>query len=413
MKEVDTQTRAKAGSWKRLIPPAIGVSLLAAIVGGLLPKPLEVETAKIQSGPLTVFVLEEGKTRIRHRHLISPAFPGYLKRIGLRAGDPIEAGKTVLAELQPEWSGFLNPRAQAEAEARVKATEAARMRSEVGVERARASLALSEKEQIRAESLKHSGSISTREWDAALSQVEVLSQELRAAEFSKRVSEFEEAQAQVALKQAQAPSSEITQPYRILAPISGFVLNVLEENARLVAPGTPLLEVGDPKDLEAEIELLSSDAVGVRPGASVLIEQWGGERPLPAKVTTIEPGGYTKISALGVEEQRVKVRVDFSEPLPMEHILGDRFRVEARIVTWSSPGVLQVPTGALFRRGGEWLTFVVENGRARTVKVEITHNNGVNAEVRSGLQPGQIVVLHAPDALGEGKAVRARQPAGH
>jgi HlyD family secretion protein len=168
------------------------------------------------------------------------------------------------------------------------------------------------------------------------------------------------------------------------------------------------MEVGDPTDLEAEIELLSSDAVGVQPGAEVSIEQWGGEKPLRGKVTLVEPGGYTKISALGVEEQRVKVRVDFVDPPPASHPLGDRFRVEARILTWRGAQVLQVPTGALFRRGNDWMTFVLDGGKARLTKVEIAHTNGVAAEVRSGLRQGQTVILHPPDAVTDGASVKAR-----
>jgi HlyD family secretion protein len=229
------------------------------------------------------------------------------------------------------------------------------------------------------------------------------------AEFSRQVAEFELAQAKATLQQAQAPNGAKAEPYRIVAPVTGFVLAVSEENARWVAAGTPLMEVGDPRDLEAEIELLSSDAVAVRPGAPVSIEEWGGPAPLRARVSLIEPGAYTKVSALGVEEQRVKVRVEFTDDLPADHPLGDRFRVEARIETWSAPDVLQVPTGALFRRGGDWLTFVVENGRARVRKVEIAHNNGVSAEIRAGLRAGQRVVLHPPDTLSEGKAVRPRE----
>jgi HlyD family secretion protein len=167
------------------------------------------------------------------------------------------------------------------------------------------------------------------------------------------------------------------------------------------------MEVGDPADLECEIELLSSDAVAVQPGADVSIEQWGGERPLRGKVALIEPGGYTKISALGVEEQRVKVRVNFAEPIPPEHPLGDRYRVEARIVTWRSDRVLQIPTGAIFRRGGDWMTFVVESGKARLTKVEIAHNNGIAAEVRNGVNEGQSVILHPSDTVADGVAVRA------
>jgi len=179
-------------------------------------------------------------------------------------------------------------------------------------------------------------------------------------------------------------------------------------SARILTAGAQIMEVGDPTDLEAEIELLSSDAVGVQPGADVSIEQWGGDVPLRGKVTVVEPGGYTKVSSLGVEEQRVKVRVNFVDPLPPGTVMGDRFRVEARIVTWHSDNVLQIPTGALFRRGGEWMTFLFDGGKARQTKVDIVHNNGVAAEVRGGVSEGQRVIVHAPDAVSDGAAVQPR-----
>lgn len=398
----------KAAPWRRYVPFVIGGALLLLLIKALMPEPIAVEVGTVTRGPLTVSVLEEGKTRIRHRYLITPPVAGYLNRVPLRAGDRIEAGKTILATIQPQPASFLDPRARAEAEARVKATEAARMQRETQVERARAALDLAQKELARAKELKKSGAIATREWDTADNQVNILSRELHTAEFGLQVAEFELTQARAALTQVQTPATENTDPLKIIAPVSGYVLNVFEESARMLPAGTQIMEVGDPTDLEAEIELLSSDAVGVQPGAEVSIEQWGGEKPLRGKVTVIEPGGYTKVSSLGVEEQRVKVRVDFVDPLPANTVVGDRFRVEARIVTWHGDNVLQVPTGALFRRGGDWMTFLFDGGKARQTKVEIAHNNGVAAEVRSGLNEGQRVILHAPDAVANGASVQAR-----
>jgi HlyD family secretion protein len=391
-----------------MLPIGLGALLLFALVSALRPKPTPVEVATVSTGPLTVSVLEEGKTRIRHRYMVSPPVTGLLNRVELRAGARIEAGKTVLATIAPQPSSFLDPRAQAEAEARVKATEAARMQRETQIERARAALELAQKEFTRARELKNSGAISTKEWDSAENQVNILTRELNAAEFALRVAEFEYAQAQAALMQAQKPTPGKSEPMQIMAPVDGFVLNVFEENSRIMIAGTPIMEVGDPADMEAEIELLSSDAVGVQPGASVSIEQWGGDKPLRGKVTLVEPGGYTKISALGVEEQRVKVRVEFVDPLPPGKFLGDRYRVESRIITWHSDSVLQVPTGALFRRGGDWMTYLVEGGKARLTKVEILHNNGSAAEVIGGLTQGQTAIVHPPDAVTEGTGVAAQ-----
>lgn len=401
----------RPGAWRKFVPYAIGAALLVAIVAGLRPRPIEIETAIVATGPLTVTVLEEGKTRIRHRYVISPPVAGLLQRVPLRAGDKIEAGQTVLATMTAEPSSFLNPRARAEADARVKATEATKMQRETQVERARAALDLSQKELGRSKDLKKSGAIATREWDNAENQERMLGRELRTAEFALQVAEFERVQAVAALLQAQSSTPEQSEPLKIIAPVSGFVLNVYEENARIVTAGTPVMEVGDPADLEAEIELLSSDAVAVQNGAEVSIEQWGGDRPLRGKVIVIERGGFTKVSALGVEEQRVKVRVEFAEPLPPGVTFGDRYRVEARIVTWHSDSVLQIPTGALFRRGSDWMTFVLEAGKARLTKVEIGRNNGITAEVRSGVTQGQTVLLHAPDSVADGAAVRPRKSA--
>jgi HlyD family secretion protein len=398
----------KAAPRRRYVPFVIGGALLLLLINALMPKPIAVEVGAVTRGPLTVTVLEEGKTRIRHRYLITPPVAGYLNRVPLRAGDRIEAGKTILATIQPQPASFLDPRARAETEARVKATEAARMQRETQVERARAALDLAQKEMARARELKKSGAIATKEWDTAENQVNILSRELHTSEFGLQVAEFELTQARAALTQVQTPATENIDPLKIIAPVSGYVLNVFEESARMLAAGTQIMEVGDATDLEAEIELLSSDAVGVQPGAGVSVEQWGGEKPLRGKVTVIEPGGYTKVSSLGVEEQRVKVRVEFVDPLPPGTMFGDRFRVEARIVTWHGDNVLQVPTGALFRRGGDWMTFLFEGGKARQTKVEIAHNNGITAEVRSGLTEGQRVILHAPDAVANGAAVQAR-----
>lgn len=375
--------------------------MLLAIINGLRPKPVNVETAAATLGPLTVTVFEEGKTRIRHRYVITPPVAGFLNRVALRAGAPIQAGKTVLATIEPQMAGFLDPRARAQADAAVDAAEATKMSRQANLERAASALDLARRDFARAESLRKTGAISVQDFDSAENRVNVLTRESRAAQFALRVAEFEVAQAKAALVQATQP--EKSEPISILAPVDGFVLNVFEENSRVVTVSTQIMEVGDPRDLEAEIELLSTDAVGVTPGAEVSIEQWGGNKPLRGRVSVVEPGGYTKISALGVEEQRVKVRVDFADSTAK---LGDRYRVEARIVTWHGDDVLQIPTGALFRRGNDWMTFTVTDGRARLQKVEIGHTNGTAAQVMSGLQKDAVVIVHPPDSIREGTRVK-------
>jgi HlyD family secretion protein len=392
-----------ASPLRRFIPYAIGAALLLALVAGFWPKAVRVETAIVSRGPLVVSVFEEGKTRIRHRYVVSAPAAGALQRVEFRAGAPIVAGQTVLATIEPAG---LDPRTQAQAEAQLHAAEAAKQSRAADVQRVSAALDLARKEVARAEPLFRSGAIAAQDWDVIESRALQLGRELNATEFALRVADFEIAQARAALLQGgPRQPGEGVEPLRILAPIDGFVLNVFEESARVVAPGQPIMEVGDPHDLEAEVELLSSDAVAVAPGADVSIEEWGGEQPLRGRVSLVERAGFTKYSALGVEEQRVKVRVDLVEPTPPGHELGDRYRVEARIVTWRGDEVLQLPTGALFRRGGDWMIFVVEDGTARLRKVEIAHNNGIAAEVLAGVPEGATVIVHPADQVRDGVSV--------
>jgi HlyD family secretion protein len=343
----------------------------------------------------------------RRRYVISSPVAGFLNRAELRPGARIQPGRTVLATVEAQLSGFLDARALAEAEARVKAAEATKMQRSAELDRATSALELANKEFARADSLRKTGSIATQEWDAAENRVQLLTREVHAAEFALHVADFEIAQAQAVLMQAKRPATEKSEALRIIAPVDGYVLNVYEESARVVTTTMPIMEVGDPQDLEAEIELLSSDAVDVNTGADVSIEHWGGDSPLRGRVNLVEPGAFTKISALGVEEQRVKVRVDFLDQTPPGRELGDRYRVEARIVTWHGDDVPQIPTSALFRRGNDWMAFVVKEGKARLQKVEIAHNNGISAEVRSGVSQGDAVIIHPPDTVHDGAAVSA------
>ncbi len=390
--------------WRTLLLALPGLALAALLVAGFWPKPLPVQTATVATAAMTVSVTEEGKTRIRSRYVVFPPTAGFLRRVELRAGARITAGKTVLAILTPESSTFLNPRARAEALARIDAAEALTRMRQAERERVRTSLELARTDLSRLDILLKSGTVARQEWDRAENQARVLERETQSASFALQVAEHEAQVARAALIRAGTASQDVSVP--ILAPVDGFVLAVMEENARTVASSTPIMEVGDPRDLEIEIELLSADAVAVTPGAEVLIEHWGGN-PLRGRVTVVEPGGFTKVSAIGVEEQRVKVRAELADALPEGMLLGDRYGVQARIVTWRAENVLQVPTGALFRRGGAWMAFVLENGRAVQRTIEVGHENGLAAEVRAGLAQGETVILHPPATLTDGMRVRA------
>ena len=348
-------------------------------------------------------VVEEGSTRIRNRYLVSPTVAGFLRRVTVRAGDPVVAGQTLLATVQAASASFLDPRARAQAEAAGQSAEATCMQRNEQVNSAAAELDLGRRDLIRAQKLKDTGAIALQAFDLVMNRVEVLEDQLASAKFALKVAEYELAQAKAALVHVEDEGAG-GRLIEIRSPVTGRVLNVFEESARVVAADTPIMEVGDPNDLEVEVELLSSDAVNVRVGAEVSIQEWGGNMPLSGKVTLVEPRAFLKISALGVEEQRVKVRVNFVN-LPKD-VLGDRYRVEAHVTTWSGDNALRVPAAALFRRGKNWMTFTVENNRAELTRVSIDHNNGDLAEVNNGLVEGQRVILYPADSIDDGVSVR-------
>ena len=381
------------------------VLLLLLLLLGLRPRPLPVELAPVRTGSLEVSVLEEGKTRIRNRYVVSATVAGLLLRTPLRAGDPVVKGETLVATIEPEASELLNPRTRTQAEARVQSAAAALHAREAELERARAAADLATRDKARADSLSKSGAISEKERDAAEMGASMRARELKAAEFNRDIARYELAQAEALLHNGRAGSA----PMELRSPVSGVVLNVLEENARPVFPGAQLLELGDPSELEAEIEVLSNDAAAILPGAPVRIERWGGPGPLPGRVRRVEPAAFTKTSALGVEEQRVRVLVDFSAPLPDTPKLGDRFRVEGRIQTWKGDHVLQVPAGALFRRGETWNCFVLERGEARLRSLEVGRQNPDNVQILSGLKEGETVVVHPPEAVRQGSRITERK----
>ncbi len=371
-----------------------------------LPEAVEVDVGRVTQGTLEVTVNEEGKTRVRERYLVSAPLSGRLRRIPLRAGDPVTAGQTVLAVVDPTDPSLLDARAVAEAEARVRAAAAARERAAPSLDRARSAHDLAAKELGRAKTLFETDVLSRRELDDAENRERVAAAELRAARFAVEVADYELQVAKAALVRTR-PGGADGSSLEIRSPIDGRVLRRFEESEKVVAPGAPLLEIADPRDLEVEIDVLSSDAVRVRPGARVLFEHWGGERPLTGRVRVVEPGGFTKISALGVEEQRVNVIADLVDAPDARTALGDGYRLDARIVVSETSGVLKVPAGALFRRGEEWAAFAIEGGRARLTRVAVGRQNDSEAEVSAGLSNGQLVVLHPSDRIEDGVSVSA------
>jgi HlyD family secretion protein len=385
------------------LPLAGGVLLLLLVVVGLWPKPLPVEVATVARGNLVVTVDEEGMTRVKNRYVVSAPVAGQLRRIDWKAGAVVEAGKTVLAVLETGGADFLDARSQAQAEARVRAAEASRAAANAQRERARAAAKMHSDDFARLRQLYDKKVLSAQEFDAAQMRATTAEQDERAAEFGLQVAEFELQQARAILTRGQPGGG--AEPLVITSPVSGRVLKVYQESARIVPGGFPLLEVGDPTDLEVRVEVLSRDGVAILPGARVMLEQWGGPAQLAARVRLVEPSAFTKISALGVEEQRVYVVADFTDALEKRPTLGDNYRVEARIVTWEGANVLRAPAGALFQRGGAWQAFALDGGRARWRAVKIGPSNGLETEILDGLHEGERVIVYPGDKVSEGARV--------
>jgi HlyD family secretion protein len=308
--------------------------------------------------------------------------------------------------LETAGADFLDARSQAQAEARVRTAEAARDAAAAQRERARASARMFSSEFERVKHLREQKVLSAQEFELAQMRSETAAQEARAAEFGLKVAEYELEQARAVLARG-LPNGNLAsaEPLMITSPVSGRLLRVFQESARVVPAGFALAEVGDPTDLEVRIEVLSRDGVAIRPGARVILEQWGGPEPLAARVRLVEPSAFTKISALGVEEQRVYVIADFTDPIERRATLGDSYRVEARIVTWESADALRAPAGALFQRDGAWNTFVAENGRARLRPVKVGRSNGVETEILDGLKAGDKVIVYPGDKVVDGARV--------
>jgi HlyD family secretion protein len=381
------------------------VLLGALVVVGLWPRAVPVEAGTVSRGPLVVTIDEEGMTRVRNRYVISAPVAGQLRRIDWKAGAVVEAGKTVIAILETSGADFLDARSQAQAEARVRTAEAAREAAKAQRERASAGAKMFSADLDRLKQLFAQKVLSAQEYDSAQMRASTTQQEERAAEFALKVAEFELQQAQAILSRGASGGKSDAEPLVITSPVSGRILRVMQESARVVPGGFPLLEVGDSTDLEVRIEVLSRDGVAIKPGTRVMLEQWGGAEPLAARVRHVEPSAFTKISALGVEEQRVYVIADFTDALEKRPTLGDNYRVEARIVVWENGAALRSPAGALFQRGGVWQVFAVEAGRSKLRSVKVGRSNGVETEIVDGLGEGTRVVIYPGDKVVDGTRV--------
>jgi HlyD family secretion protein len=424
---------------RRWLPYAGAALLVALIVAGLWPKPAPVETVKVVTGSLRTTVNEEGKTRIKERFLVSAPVAGQLRRIPLKAGAEVKAGETVVAVIDPLAPTMLDARTRALAEARRETAVA-------NVARARAAHKFAASELKRFEVLFAEKTVAVQEFEQVQWRETSAAKEFVAAEAALRQAEAELAEfagnatsvtptplngeragvrgGTVETRDSPPNASGSTtlhpqslSPLRgeggqartaveVKAPASGRVLRVIEESSRVVAAGTPLMEIGDPADLEVVIEVLSRDGAAIRPGTRVELEQWGGSEPLQARVRLVEPAAFTKVSALGVEEQRVYVIADMVTPVEKRASVGDKFRVEARIVMWEADNVRKVASGALFRRGEQHAVFAVRNGKATFQPVRIGRSSGTETEITEGLQEGDDVIVYPGDRIHDGDRVK-------
>jgi HlyD family secretion protein len=396
------QTRAKIGIL------ATAVIVAAGIAFGLMPRAVPVDLAEVTRAPLVVTVEEEGKTRVMERYQVTAPVAGYARRSGLKAGDAVAAGQ-VLAVIEPLRAVALDPRTRAQAQAQVSAAQAALAVAGQNAAAATAAAQLAQQERSRAESLRESKFISAQALDTARTAETRARAVQQAAAHSVRVARFELDTARAAVASTSSlQAGGAADVLQVRAPVAARVLKLLQESEGAVAAGQPLLEIGNPDSLEVEVEVLSTHAVKIAPGSKVILDRWGGEAAVAGTVRVVEPSGFTKISALGVEEQRVRVIVDFAAPREAWQALGDGYRVEARFVLWEADDVLQLPTSALFRHGEGWAAFTVDGGRARLTPVEAGQRAGLATQVLSGLAAGTRVISHPDDKIGEGTRVKPR-----
>ncbi|MCH7824422.1 MAG: HlyD family efflux transporter periplasmic adaptor subunit [Acidobacteria bacterium] len=370
---------------------------------GFMPTPVLVDTASVDRGVFEVTVREEGKTRVVERYVISSPVAAYARRLEFDVGDEIQEGE-VLLYLEPLRSQVLDPRTRAEAEARVTVARAALLVAQQEVSASEADATYAETDVARVRQLHERGAMSQTALDLAEAAALRTMARREAARRVVDVAEYDIEAANTALRYSQTAGAG-GEMVSVQSPVSGRVLRLLHESEGVVAAGQALIEVGDPDLLEVEVEVLSADAVKIAPGTEVRFERWGGEDALQGVVRVVEPVGFTKISALGVEEQRVLTVVDIVSPAQEWKRLGDQYRVDAIFIVWRGDDVLSLPSSALFRHRDGWATFVVEDDVAHLREVEIGRRSGLRAEIRSGLSTGEIVIVHPDDSIEDGSAI--------
>ncbi|MCC6874386.1 MAG: efflux RND transporter periplasmic adaptor subunit [Sandaracinaceae bacterium] len=401
--------RRNVGKWlRRALWIVLALGIVALIVVAALPKPVPVDFVQVRRARLEVTVDEDGRTRVKDRYVIGAPLAGTLDRIELHPGDPVAEGQ-VIARIVPLARPLMDATTRAEAQARASAAAAARQQARAAIDRARAAVELAERTAARQRPLAQQGTVSPAQIDQIELELRARRQELASTEFGARVAAHQLEMANAALGRFDARDATAQgEQMEVSAPVGGVVLRILQQSAGVVAPGTPLVEIGDPQHLEIAVDVLTSDAVNIQNGAPVVIERWGGERPLRGRVRMVEPSAFTRISALGVEEQRVNAVIDLDSPYEEWRSLGDGYRVEARIIVWGEDDVLSVPASAVFRSGDGWAVYYAADGVASLRRVQAGRRNGVLVQIEQGLAEGDRVIAHPSDRVVDGVAIAAR-----
>jgi HlyD family secretion protein len=383
----------------------IAVLIALLLTWGFWPQAVLVESAAVKRGPMTVSIDEEGRTRVIDRYIISAPVDGVACRVQLDVGDAVAKDEILLGITPPE-SQVLDPRSRAQAQAQVAAAESALQsaREQANATAAAAKLAVIELERLQP--LLQKGAVSKDTHDKAATEVQTTEAAHRSATFNVEVARYELQAARTVLEYSTDSSREPAERIPVLSPVNGKILKVMHECEGPVKTGEPLLEVGDPAALEIEVDVLSADAVRIKPGMKVLFERWGGAQPLEGVVRIVEPVGFTKISALGVEEQRVLVISDFTSAADKWQRLGDGYRVEAQFIIWHEDNVLQIPASSLFRYRDGWAVFVIDGSRATRREVTVGQRNGLIAQIIDGLEQGEAVINHPSEAIEDGTRIK-------
>ena len=387
---------------------AVAALVIGLLVWGFWPQPVLIETVEAQRAPLTITIEEEGRSRVIDRYIISAPVDGEACRVQLDVGDPVQRGEVLLG-ITPLKSQVLDSRSRAQAIAALAAAQSslAAAKEQASATDAAARLAVTEFQRLQP--LAQKGLASKGELDRAETAVLTSAAAKRSANFNVQVANYEVQAAKSVLEYSADTKGEPAVRVPVTSPISGKILKVLRECEGPVRTGEPLLEVGDPAALEVEVDVLSADAVQIKPGMQVLFERWGGTMPLQGLVRVVEPVGFTKFSALGVEEQRVLIISDITSPAQQWQRLGDGYRLDAKFVLWHEESVLQVPASSLFRYREGWAVFVVDDERARRREVGVGQRNGLVAQITAGIEEGDTVINHPSDEIEDDVRVVSRE----